>query len=334
MRTPSPLPEALLHVARRQEGLVSAAQCDEHGVRSPRRSRLVEQRSWARVTRGAYDTDPVPPAGRAGPGVPDHLRRRAAWAGLLTFGPDAIAVGPCALALLGVQGLPWRITPQAALPGARETRSRDGVLLRQFDDGMTVQRIDGRYVATPDWALAQAVPELDRRHAVALMDSAQQRGLLDGRGLARAHDQARGRRGVARTHSWWELSDRRAESPLETFARLDCQDAGVAPDDLQVVIADDAGEFLARGDLGWRLPGGRWLIAEIDGAEVHAAPEALFHDRRRQNRLVASRGVDVLRFTARDLRSAGHVGAEVRAFLARARGSVRSSTRFRSLSAG
>lgn len=159
MRTPSTLPEALLHVALGQEGLVSAAQCDEHGVRSPRRSRLVAQRSWARVTRGVYDTDLVPTSRRAGQGVPEHLRRRAAWAGLLTFGPDAIAVGPCALALLGIQGLPGRITPQAALPGARETRSRDGVLLRQFDDGMTVQRVDGRYVATPDWALAQAVPE-------------------------------------------------------------------------------------------------------------------------------------------------------------------------------
>lgn len=334
MRHLSPVPEELLVVARRQEGLVSAAQCDEHGLRSHRRSRLVEQRRWTQVTRGVYDIDPVPPDHRDGPEVPDRRRRRAAWVGLLAFGPEAIAVGPCALALLGVQGLPLRITAQAALPGGRATGSRDGILLRQFDDGMTVTRVADRYVASPDWALAQTVPEVARRYAVALMDSAQHRSLLDARGLDRAHDMARGRRGVARTHSWWELSDRRSESPLETFARLDCLDAGVPPDDLQVVVSGDRGQFLARGDLGWRLPDGRWLIAEIDGAEVHGAPEALFADRRRQNLLVASRGVALLRFTARDLAVAGRVGAEIRTFLDRARGSARSRTGSRPLSVG
>ncbi|GAA1402007.1 hypothetical protein [Oerskovia paurometabola] len=334
MRHLSPVPEELLVVARRQEGLVSAAQCEEHGLRSHRRSRLVEQRRWTQVTRGVYDIDPVPPARREGPGVPDHRRRRAAWAGLLAFGPEAIAVGPCAVALLGIQGLPLQITAQAALPGGRATGSRDGILLRQFDDGMTVTRVVGRYVATPDWALAQTVPEVGRRTAVALMDSAQHRGLLDVRGLDRAHDMARGRRGVARTHSWWEISDRRAESPLETLARLDCLDAGVPPDELQVVISGDEGQFLARGDLGWRLPDERWLIAEVDGAEVHGAPEALFVDRRRQNLLVASRGVALLRFTARDLAVVGRVGLEIRAFLDRARRSVRSRTGLRPPSDG
>ncbi|MBE7699747.1 hypothetical protein H9623_05410 [Oerskovia sp. Sa1BUA8] len=330
MRPLSPLPEPLLTVAYRQEGLVSAAQCDANEVRSHRRSRLVEQRRWSRVTRGVYDTNPVRPDRRDVPGAPDHRRRRAAWAALLAFGPDAIAVGPCALALLGVQGLPLRITPQAALPGGRATESREGIVLRQFDDGMTVHRVGERYVATPDWALAQAVPEVSRRYAVALMDSALHGRLLDAGGLDRAHDLARGRRGVARTHSWWELGDPRAESPLETFARLDRLDAGVPPDDLQVVLTGEAGEFLARGDLGWRLPDGAWLIAEIDGAGVHGSPEALFADRLRQNRLVASRGAALLRFTARDLATQGRVGAEIRSFLDRARGSARSRTGLRS----
>ena len=304
VRTLADVPAELLALAASQEGLLSAAQCDEHGVTAHRRSRLVAHGRWSRPTRGVVDTSPTPPPRRTGPGVHDHLRRRSALLALLAFGPDAIAVGPCALVLLGVEGVTVRVTPQAALPGARAARSRDGVLLRQFDDGMTVTRVGRWTVATPGWALAQAVPETGRNRAVAVMDSARHRGLLDTEGLARAHDLARGRRGVERTHGWWALSDARAESPLETFARLDCLDAGIAPDELQVEV-HDARRLLGRGDMGWRLPGGRWLVAEMDGRDVHSEPAALLRDRTRQNDLVVSGAVDLLRFTGRDLTPPG-----------------------------
>src|SRR5690606_37367270 len=99
--------------------------------------------------------------------------------------------------------------------------------------------------------------------------------------LAHAHDLARGRRGVERTHPWWALSDARAESPNETRVRLDCVDCGVPPDDLQVWIYDAHGRQLGRGDLGWKKRNGRWLIAEVDGAEVHSLVPALYQDRQR-----------------------------------------------------
>ncbi|WP_265520129.1 hypothetical protein [Oerskovia flava] len=310
MRTLTAVPAELLDVASRQAGLVDAAQCDAHGVTAHRRGRLVAQRRWSRPTRGVFDT--TPPVGATPPGrdlttAHDHRRTRAAWLALLAYGPDAIAVGPCALVLLGIQGVGADVVPQVALPGARASVSRDGIALRQFDDGMTVTRVGGRLVATPCWALAQAVPEMRRRRAVAVMDSAQHLGLLDADGLARAHDLARGRRGVARTHSWWALSDGRAESPLETFGRLECADAGIPPDALQVQVHDD-GRFLGRGDIGWRLPGDRWLIAEMDGVDVHSEPGALLRDRERQNDLVGCGAVDLLRFTGRDLAAGPGLG--------------------------
>ncbi|NDO90387.1 type IV toxin-antitoxin system AbiEi family antitoxin domain-containing protein [Cellulosimicrobium composti] len=329
MRTLTAVPSELLSVAERQAGLVSAAQCDEHGVTAHRRSRLVDQGRWRRPTRGVFETTPGPPD-PSDPRSYDRRRRRAAWLALLAYGPDAIAVGPCALVLLGVQGVSPRVVPQATLPGARGTLSRDGIHLRQFDDGMTVVRVEGRLVATPDWALAQSVPESGRRRAVAAMDSAGHLGLLDAEGLARAHDLARGRRGVARTHAWWSEHDARAESPLETFARLECADAGLAPDELQVDVFDD-GRFLGRGDLGWRLPQGRWLIAEMDGVDVHGAPDALLRDRSRQNALVSHGGVELLRFTGRDLATPGtsrpgRMTTALRRHLGRTRGSAVSST--------
>lgn len=330
MRTLAAVPAELLAVAEPQEGLVSARQCDEHGVGSHRRSRLVSQGRWRRVTHGVFDTVATAPRARGGPRLHEHLRRRAAWLGLLAHGEDAIAVGPCALVLLGVEGVRTDVSPEVTLPGARAGRSRDGIRLRQFDDGMTVTQVEGRWVATPDWALAQAVPEMGRMRAVATMDSARYRRVLTDDGLAHAHDLARGRRGVARTHAWWDESDARAESPLETFARLDCADAGIAADDLQVEVHDD-GRLLGRGDLGWRLPGGRWLIAEMDGTDVHSEPAALLRDRARQNDLVACGAVDLLRFTGRDVTvpgsaRPGRLVVDVRRHLARARHHAPSNT--------
>lgn len=330
MRTVTDVPPELLTLAGAQEGLLSARQCAEHGVGSHRRSRLVSQGRWHRVTHAVLDTIPTPLHDRDGARRHDHLRRRAAWLGLLAHGPDAIAVGPCALVLLGVEGVRTDVVPEVTLPGARAGRSRDGIVLRQFDDGMTVTLVEGRWVATSDWALAQAVPEMGRMRAVAAMDSARYRGLLTADGLAHAHDLARGRRGVARTHAWWAQSDGRAESPLETFARLDCTESGIAPDDLQVEVFD-GDRLLGRGDLGWRLPGGRWLIAELDGVDVHSVPAALLRDRARQNDLVACGAVDLLRFTGRDVTPPGsprpgRLVTDVRRHLARARHHAPSST--------
>ncbi|MBU4214465.1 MAG: endonuclease domain-containing protein [Actinobacteria bacterium] len=164
---------------------------------------------------------------------------------------------------------------------------------------MPLVRYRGRHLADPHWALAQAVCELDRRHGIAILDSALQLGLVET--LHQVRRIVAGRRDAARTRTWWGLVDGRAESPLETEARLQCHDAGMGPDDLQVLVHDDSGRVLARGDLGWRLPNGRWLLVEIDGARPHTQPAALYTDRRRQNAIISTGRFDVLRFTARDL---------------------------------
>lgn len=309
---------SLTSLASRQAGLVSAEQCSRLGVSGDRRAGLVQRGEWRRVARGVYLAE----ASCAADLDPDRARRRAAWTALLAYGPEAIAVGKCALALHGVLGLPATITPEAAVCRGRDRRDRDGIWLREFANGMETVEVDGRRVVTVEWALAQAVPELDRRHAVALMDSALHLRLIDERGLERAHRLARGRRGVAKTHEWWSLADGRAESPLETFGRLDCVDLGIPPDDLQVEIFDRNGRFLGRGDMGWRLKDGRWLIAEMDGQEFHDDPDALYRDRRRQNDLVQV--ADVLRFASVDVYS-GTVASTVRRHL-RIHGRARDSS--------
>jgi len=304
------VPQTLLAVAAGQGGLVSIAQCREHGLSDKEVAGRTRRGTLARVTRGVYDVGAVPLAGRSW----DELRVRAAWAGLLAFGDDAVAVGSCALVLHGVRGLPTTVRPEAAVPRGRNRLDRDGIALRQFDAGMTVTEIGGRPVATLDWALAQAVPELPRANGLAVLDSALHQGLTDADGLRRAHEHARGRRGVASRHTLWEIADARAESPLESFARLDCVDEGVPPHVLQLPVHDHDGRVVARGDMAWRYRDGRWLVAELDGQDVHSTPHAVFADRARQNRLVATGRIDVLRFTGRDV---GTIGRAVRAALHR-----------------
>jgi hypothetical protein len=308
------VPVSLLVLASGQSGLVSSAQCDEHDLDRHRRHRLVAAGRASRATQGVLDVAGlVDAAGLTLPRGPDHVRRRAAHSALLAFGPGAVAVGQCALALLGIQGLPSTIRPEVGLPGGSARRARDGIVVRRFRVATPTVRRGGFRVMAPTQALAQSVRELRRDCGVAVLDSAVQQRLIRADELDAVLDAARDRVGAARVRTALALVDGRAQSPLETFARLQCVDAGLPPDDLQVPVRDATGRIVARGDLGWRLRRGRWLLVEIDGAGPHSTPEALFADRARQNAVVATGRADVLRFTARDLAERGLLPAAVTA---------------------
>ena len=86
------------------------------------------------------------------------------------------------------------------------------------------------------------------------------------------------------------LADGRAESPIETVARLAIGAAGFSVD-CQVYIAD-----VGRVDL---LIDG-WLVVEIDGYAHHSSREHFRNDRRRAN-LLAEKGYVLLRFSYEDV---------------------------------
>jgi len=303
MRPLRPLPVQLDVTASRQEGLISTTQLDGLGVSAQWRYRLVRQCRLIRVTHGVFDTDVVPPDQRSRPDLLDHLRRRPAWIGLLAGGPGSTAVGLCALALYRVRGLPRRIQPEVVAPGGQWRPSRDGIVFRKVGDMVTGRFAGDFRIASITDALALGVVQMRRDDAVAAMDDLLHSRTVTADELARAHDLARGHRHVEETHPWWRLADGRAESPLESFARLACLDAGIPPDALQLVVRDRSGAHLGRIDLAWRLPDGTWLLVEIDGAEVHGTPQAVFRDRGRQNALASAGGSRLLRFTANDIRS-------------------------------
>ncbi|MEU2199127.1 hypothetical protein [Isoptericola sp. NPDC019482] len=298
-----PVPDPLLAVAGRQAGLVSVGQCLEHGVTRDQAAAHVRRGDWQVAARTVYDLGPA-----HGTHPVDHARRRAAVLGVLAH-PGAVATGLCALVLHGVLGAPQVVEPEVTLPTGAARRPRPPVRLRRI--AVRARTAPGGFPAAtvPD-ALVQAVPALDRRHAVALMDSALHQRLLTPSELTAAHASAARHPGIARTHGWWSSADGDAESPAETWARLSCVDSGCPPDVLQLPVADGEGRPFARIDLAWLLPDGRALLVEIDGRDVHSTPEAVFADRRRQNRIVTPQTV-VRRFSGRDAWR-GEVGPAVR----------------------
>ena len=67
------------------------------------------------------------------------------------------------------------------------------------------------------------------------------------------------------------------------------------------------GVLLGYGDMGYRLPSGGWLIVEADGRSVHELPEALLHDRRRQNAFLGEPDITMVRFTWEDTRHDSYI---------------------------
>jgi hypothetical protein len=310
MRPPRNLPQPLLSLTAVQEGLVNKAQCDAAGVNKHAVALLIRQGRWTRVARCVYDTDPEPVELRLGEGHHDDLRRRAAWTGMLAV-PDGIATGACALALLGIGGLPADLVPEAARPGGMYASVGAGIVLRRYRSFADVP-YRGRQIAALVPALAQALPYLARCEAVAVLSDTLRRCLLDEAGLQRVRELVRGRRGAAQVHGVFDLVEERDESTAETHARLSFIDHGVPPDGQQVTFVI-GGTVLARVDFVWMLPDGRYVVVEIDGRAFHSGETMLADDAARQNGLLATGRLIVFRFpAARALGDGGRsVGTEM-----------------------
>ncbi len=160
------------------------------------------------------------------------------------------------------RGSPWGRPEGRPAPCA----SSNGIRLRQFPEQQDDHR--PRSVGEPSQpssAPSQAVPD-----ALAVLDSALHGPAVDRPKQARegarpgawrrpGHAHGLGNGGRPRESPRWSPSD-----------GSDYVDVGVPPD-VPAAGAEAVG-VVARGDMGWRLGGGRWLVAEMDGADVHSDP--------------------------------------------------------------
>jgi hypothetical protein len=236
----------------------------------------------------------------------------------LSLGPSARAVLGTAAELHGIAGLPRTEEIHLALPGraARAARVRDPAVVLHQLDGPSGSEVSVRGIATtsPLRTVVDIILTAPRYPAVSVLDSALNRRLVTEDDLSLVPALIRRRRGAVAARRYLTEADGRAQSPLETRTRLRCVDGRVPPDALQLEVRDADGYLLGIGDLGWRGPR---IVAEADGRAAHDTPDAVFADRRRQNRL-ANAGWAILRFTWQDTLDPGYIPWTVRQAIATA----------------
>ena len=178
-----------------------------------------------------------------------------------------------------------------------------------------IGQVDGIAVTSPLRSVADLILGVGRYEGVSLLDCALNSGLLSETDVLKIPPLIRGRRGAVAARALLPEVDGRAQSPLETRVRLRCVDGRVKPETLQHQVRDASGRLLGIADLAW--PTAR-LLGEADGQAPHGTPEAIFADRRRQNRLVNA-GWQILRFTWKDTLQPDYIPYTVRQALRAAR---------------
>lgn len=161
-------------------------------------------------------------------------------------------------------------------PGCR-LRSADGLVVHRRD-GAPLVMVDGRRATSPAWTAIEVARSLRRPRALATLDAALRSGTCSRPDLWRAAIEQAGRRGIVAVRNLIALADPRAESPMESEARLAMIDGGLPTPELQYELVDGNGE-LRRLDFAW--PDQR-VAVEYDGTDWHSGPDAMKRDRRRQ----------------------------------------------------
>jgi hypothetical protein len=147
--------------------------------------------------------------------------------------------------------------------------------------GAPLTRVRERLATAPAWTAVEVARTMRRPRALAVLDAALHVKACTVDDLHKAVREQKGRRGIVRVRELLEYADGRAESPMESEARLVFIDGGLPMPELQYEIVDRCGD-LWRTDFAW--PDAK-LVAEYESMEWHATPEALKHDRMKTARL-------------------------------------------------
>jgi len=162
-------------------------------------------------------------------------------------------------------------------PPRRQLRPSDGLVVHRRD-GAPLVMVDGRRVTSPAWTAVEVARSLQRPRSLATLDAALRSGKCSRADIWRAAIEQAGRRGIVEVRNLIALADPRAESPMESEARLAMIDGNLPTPKLQYELIDGNGD-LRRLDFAW--PDHR-VAVEYDGVDWHSGPDAMKRDRRRQ----------------------------------------------------
>ncbi len=161
-------------------------------------------------------------------------------------------------------------------PDGARLRSVDGLMVHRRD-GAPLVNIAGRPATAPAWTAVEVARSLRRGRALATLDAALRSNRCTGAELWSAAVAQAGRRGIVAVRELIPLADPRAESPMESEARLVMLDGGLPAPELQYEIIDGNGQ-LRRLDFAWPDAG---VAAEYDGVDWHSGVDEMRRDRRK-----------------------------------------------------
>ena len=258
--------ESLQRVFDAQNGVATAAQIREHVTRRHMEA-LADCGVIERIWTGIYCD-----------GEPD-INKRLAGLDLST----RTTVPVCLQTAAAIYG--FDVTDDVRLhvlnPPRRQLRPVDGLVVHRRD-AAPLHILDGRLITTPAWTAVELARSVARPRALAVLDAALRSGQCSRGDMWRAALEQKGRRGIVDVRNLLPIADARAESAMESEARLGMIDAGLPLPELQFPIVDGDG-VLRRVDFAW--PDQR-VAAEYDGVDWHSEPDAMRRDRRRQTALM------------------------------------------------
>jgi hypothetical protein len=160
-------------------------------------------------------------------------------------------------------------------PGVR-MRPTVGLMVHQRT-GAPLQWIAGRLATTPAWTAVEVARQLRRPRALATLDAALGSMRCTRAEIQNAIVEQRGRRGIVAVRELLPFADGRAESAMESEARLLIIDHGLPLPELQYPILGCDGE-LWRVDFAW--PAAR-LAAEYESIDWRAGRNEMLRDKTR-----------------------------------------------------
>jgi hypothetical protein len=295
------LPPRLSHAFATQGSVFTTAQAVEAGLSNREITRLLSRGEWVRLRRGAYTTrevhDAADSAGRHRLSVrAAHLTLRARRA----FSHTSAVV----LHDLPLHDLDLSEVHVTHLDGEGTGRHESGVWHHEGAvPAGDVLQVDGLPVLTLHRTAFDVARIATPQAAIVVADAALRHGATcaDLRAQLEAGMDWPGARAASRV---LPLADARAESPGESLARLVFHQVGLDPDELQVRVSTDSGEY--RLDFAWT----RWRIAgEFDGRVKYGrlvrageTPSDVVWRERQRELAIERAGWVVERFTWAELR--------------------------------
>jgi Protein of unknown function (DUF559) len=292
MVTRSDVPDAIS-----KNAVMSAKQWRAEGVSPALMRSLVRSGQLVRMRQGVYATKRAMDWAEGDPVLAHVLTVRAAKA---TVGGNAVASYHSAALLhrLSLLKPPPEGAVALTLPSARPwNRARPADVVFHASDlpPADVTRLYDLPVTTAARTvmdLARTLPFMD---AVVVADSALQQEKATKPELHQILKESAGWPGVKQARQVIEFADERAESPLESAARVVFEQSGLEPPELQATIHGPT--FAYRVDFLWRA---RQVIAEADGLVKYNERKDLLAERERDH-LLHEAGYTVVHFTWREL---------------------------------